>query len=126
MRIGPKTWMIAQAKTVTPDKDGVVDLHLPIGWLKMVGMDAHDVIDVIPIFTSEEKANEYIRATNEENKATVVAIRNLGVLVDLLERFVDAGYAEGLTIDPEKKTGKGQQAPLREFVADLRANMRQP
>ena|ERR1022692_3360130 len=106
MRIGPKTWMIAPTKTITRDKDGAVALGPNLGWLTLVDMRGRDVI---PIFTTEEKANDYIRATNEGGNATAVAIRNLGVLADMLDQLLNAEFAEALTIDPIKKTGDGRE-----------------
>jgi hypothetical protein len=123
MQIGPRTWMLAQTRTVTRDKDGVVGLGPHLAWLTLVDTEGRDVI---PIFTTEEKANEYVLATNELTTITAIPITNLGALADLLDQFLSIVFAEALTIDPTNKIGKGQQMPLRQFVMDLRNNIKRP
>src|ERR1041384_3495661 len=103
MQIGPRTWMIAQTKTITRDKDGIIELGLHLGLLTLVDMEGRDVI---PIFTTEQKANEYVQATNEGRKVTPVPIRNLGVLADMLDQLLNIQFAEALIIDPSNKIGK--------------------
>jgi hypothetical protein len=121
MLIGPKTWMIAQTKTVTRDKEGTVELGRHLGWLTLVDREGRDAI---PVFTTEEKATDYIQATNDEPRATVVPIRNLGVLIDVLEHVLKVGFAEALVLDPVGKISQGHQRALHEFLTDLRSNMR--
>ena len=105
------------------DKNGDVELGPNVAWLTLVDMEGRDVI---PLFTSEEKANGYISATNEGSNLTPVGIRNLGILADLLDDLLRIEFAEALTIDPSNKIGKGQQTGLRQFLADLRRNLKPP
>ena len=48
------------------------------------------------------------------------------MLADTLEQLLKIGFAEALAIDPENKIGDWQQAPLREFLVDLRGKMGPP
>jgi hypothetical protein len=120
MKLGPKTWTIADAKSVTLDGDGYADL----GKLNLITLVDIEGRDAFALFTTEVNANSYIKATNEDKKAVAVTIRNLGVLADFLKDLLDADIAERITLDPSNKTGTSNQAPLREFLAGLVNDMK--
>jgi hypothetical protein len=115
--------MIAQTKTVMRDAAGNVELGPHLGWLTLVDLEGRDVI---PIFTSETSARDYLRATNEEEHATALPIRNLVILAGILQQLLNIGFAQALTVDPAGKVGKGQAMPLAQFVSDLLRNMGPP
>jgi hypothetical protein len=122
MRIGPKTWLIGQSKTINKDENGQIDL-MRVSLVTLVSFEKD--CDTIPIFTTEEKAASYIKLSGED-KACPVEVRNLGVLGSFLEQLLEIGLADSVTFDIESKGAKGSFIPLREFLDDLRKGMRPP
>jgi hypothetical protein len=122
MRIGPKTWILVQANTITRDKGGNVELGPHLAYVTMVNLEGKDDV---PVFTTEDKANAYISASNDTGKLVAVPLSNLGVLVNVLGKVSAMGFAEAMVVDPAGKIGNAQRVLLPKFLSDIRRAMGQ-